>query len=216
MWHKSHIVMRYMHPPFTEQWTHSWTFLKTFLKLFSEFGVCWPRLPRCYAYSAFLALERFVFIFLYTRLNGSSQSRQRTYHDLVNLPTQKPVISYGPPGYSAVSGHTVTVFGATGFLGRYLVSKLGMQGFYLWISRVIKFCFTGKLGTQVIVPYRDEDDSRIFKPMGDLGQIVRMVAFQIPRRLACGSRFCSTVPIGVGYSQWATDCRMRSTFGYRL
>ncbi|EKM79409.1 39kDa subunit of NdufA9, NADH ubiquinone oxidoreductase [Agaricus bisporus var. burnettii JB137-S8] len=90
------------------------------------------------------------------RLQRVSGVGKRTYHDLVNLPTQKPVISYGPPGYSAVSGHTVTVFGATGFLGRYLVSKLG------------------KLGTQVIVPYRDEDDSRIFKPMGDLGQIVRM------------------------------------------
>jgi len=33
----------------------------------------------------------------------------------------------------------------------------------------------GKMGTQVIVPYRDEDEARIFKPMGDLGQIVRMV-----------------------------------------
>jgi membrane-associated phospholipid phosphatase len=66
-----------------------------------------------------------------------AHSRQRAYHDLVNLPTQKPVISYGPPGYSAVSGHTVTVFGATGFLGRYLVSKLGMQGCYIWFSRVI-------------------------------------------------------------------------------
>ena len=32
------------------------------------------------------------------------------------------------------------------------------------------------MGTQVIVPYREEDESRIFKPMGDLGQIVRMVS----------------------------------------
>jgi NADH dehydrogenase (ubiquinone) 1 alpha subcomplex subunit 9 len=30
------------------------------------------------------------------------------------------------------------------------------------------------MGTQVIVPYRDEDEARVFKPMGDLGQIVRM------------------------------------------
>lgn len=35
----------------------------------------------------------------------------------------------------------------------------------------------GKLGTRVIVPYRDEDKARIFKLMGDLGQIVRMVCF---------------------------------------
>lgn len=32
------------------------------------------------------------------------------------------------------------------------------------------------MGTQVIVPYRDEDEARVFKPMGDLGQIVRMVS----------------------------------------
>jgi len=30
------------------------------------------------------------------------------------------------------------------------------------------------MGTQVIIPYRDEDEARIFKPMGDLGQIVRL------------------------------------------
>ncbi|KAF9454749.1 39kDa subunit of Ndufa9, NADH ubiquinone oxidoreductase [Macrolepiota fuliginosa MF-IS2] len=90
------------------------------------------------------------------RLQHIAGASKRAYHDLVTLPTKKPIISQGPPGYSAVSGHTVTVFGATGFLGRYLVSKLG------------------KMGTQVIVPYRDEDEARIFKPMGDLGQIVRM------------------------------------------
>lgn len=31
------------------------------------------------------------------------------------------------------------------------------------------------MGTQVIVPYRDEDEKRRLKPMGDLGQIVPMV-----------------------------------------
>jgi hypothetical protein len=52
---------------------------------------------------------------------------QRAYHDLITLPsTSKPIVSHGPPGYSAVSGHTVTVFGCTGFLGRYLVAKIGM------------------------------------------------------------------------------------------
>ncbi|TRM63959.1 hypothetical protein BD626DRAFT_547726 [Schizophyllum amplum] len=79
---------------------------------------------------------------------------QRTYHSLTTLPSRKPVIAQGTPGYSAVSGHRVTVFGSTGFLGRYLVSKLG------------------KIGTQVTVPYRDEDMKRHLKLMGDLGQIV--------------------------------------------
>lgn len=32
------------------------------------------------------------------------------------------------------------------------------------------------MGTQVIIPYREEDEARLFKPMGDLGQIVRMVS----------------------------------------
>lgn len=52
----------------------------------------------------------------------------------------------------------MTVFGCTGFLGRYLVSKLG------------------RAGTQVIVPYRDEDSKRHLKIMGDLGQIVPLVS----------------------------------------
>jgi NADH dehydrogenase (ubiquinone) 1 alpha subcomplex subunit 9 len=83
-------------------------------------------------------------------------SGKRSVHDLVTLPNKKPIISSGTPGYSAVSGHVATVFGCTGFLGRYLVSKLA------------------KSGTQVIVPYRDEDEKRHLKPMGDLGQIVPM------------------------------------------
>ncbi|ORY27772.1 hypothetical protein BCR39DRAFT_537075 [Naematelia encephala] len=68
----------------------------------------------------------------------------------------KPIIKYGPPtgGRSAVSGHTVTVFGCTSFLGRYLVAKLG------------------KAGVQVILPYRDEDEKRHLRVNGDLGQIV--------------------------------------------
>lgn len=79
----------------------------------------------------------------------------RTYHSITPLPN-KVVVASGLPGYSAVSGHVATVFGCTGFLGRYLVSKLG------------------KSGTQVVVPYRDEDEKRRLKPMGDLGQIVPM------------------------------------------
>ncbi|KAF8610037.1 NAD(P)-binding protein [Ceratobasidium sp. AG-I] len=79
---------------------------------------------------------------------------KRGLADLTVLPTRKPIISYGPAGRSAVSGHVATVFGCTGFLGRYLVSKLA------------------KSGTQIIAPYRDEDEKRHLKVMGDLGQIV--------------------------------------------
>ncbi|KZS93197.1 NADH dehydrogenase [Sistotremastrum niveocremeum HHB9708] len=86
-----------------------------------------------------------------------SAASARAIHDLiVSGPTKKPIIAYGPPGRSAVTGQVATVFGCTGFLGRYLVAKLA------------------KAGTQVIVPYRDEDMKRHLKPMGDLGQIVNM------------------------------------------
>lgn len=57
-------------------------------------------------------------------------------------------------GRSSVSGVTATVFGATGFLGRYVVNKLGKQG------------------SAVRVPYRgDEVDIRHLKLAGDLGAI---------------------------------------------
>lgn len=46
------------------------------------------------------------------------------------------------------------MFGCTGFLGRYVVHKLAKQG------------------TNVVVPYRDEDEKRHLKVTGDLGQVV--------------------------------------------
>ncbi|KAM0913323.1 hypothetical protein ACQ4PT_012239 [Festuca glaucescens] len=55
------------------------------------------------------------------------------------------------------SGIVATVFGATGFLGRYVVQQLA------------------KMGSQVLVPFRGcEDSHRHLKLMGDLGQIVPM------------------------------------------
>lgn len=88
---------------------------------------------------------------------ASTSAPRRHAHDLViKRRTGLPIQSYGPVhgGRSSVSGHVATVFGCTGFLGRYLVDKLGQRG------------------TQVIVPYRDEDEKRHLKPLGDLGQIV--------------------------------------------
>ncbi|KAK6940598.1 NAD-dependent epimerase/dehydratase [Dillenia turbinata] len=63
----------------------------------------------------------------------------------------------GTGGRSSVSGIIATVFGATGFLGRYVVQQLA------------------KMGSQVLVPFRGSEDShRHLKLMGDLGQIVPM------------------------------------------
>lgn len=58
---------------------------------------------------------------------------------------------------NSAAGSVATVFGATGFFGRYLVSKLASRG------------------TQVIVPYRDEEEMRHLRVTGDLGQVVPLV-----------------------------------------
>jgi uncharacterized protein YbjT (DUF2867 family) len=65
------------------------------------------------------------------------------------------LIPHGKGGRLSVSGVAATVFGATGFLGRYVVNQLG------------------RMGSQVIVPYRcDPYDTMHLRLMGDLGQII--------------------------------------------
>jgi len=57
-------------------------------------------------------------------------------------------------GRSSVAGATITVFGATGFLGRYVCSRLGA------------------MGARMLIPYRgDEIYTRHLRPMADLGAI---------------------------------------------
>lgn len=43
--------------------------------------------------------------------------------------------------------------------------------------------FVAKAGTQVIIPYRDEDEKRHLRVMGDLGQIVPMVCYDVWARI---------------------------------
>nr|XP_011743816.1 NADH dehydrogenase [ubiquinone] 1 alpha subcomplex subunit 9, mitochondrial isoform X2 [Macaca nemestrina] len=65
------------------------------------------------------------------------------------------VIPHGKGGRSSFSGIVATVFGATGFLGRYVVNHLG------------------RIGSQVIIPHRcDIYDTMHLRPMGDLGQLL--------------------------------------------
>lgn len=67
----------------------------------------------------------------------------------------RSIAARGGGGRSSFSGVTASVFGATGFLGRYVVNALG------------------RIGSTVVVPYRgDELSARHLKPMGDLGQII--------------------------------------------
>lgn len=62
--------------------------------------------------------------------------------------------AYGPGGRSSVSGVVATLFGATGFLGRYVCNQLG------------------RVGSTVFPTWRgDELDYRHLRLMGDLGQI---------------------------------------------
>lgn len=82
----------------------------------------------------------------------SSSSKQ-----FPSVATQPSGIKRGTGGRSSFSGKVVTVFGASGFLGRYIVNQLG------------------KVGSQVIIPYRaDASVVRGLKLCGDLGQILFM------------------------------------------
>ncbi|XP_059060052.1 NADH dehydrogenase [ubiquinone] 1 alpha subcomplex subunit 9, mitochondrial [Achroia grisella] len=61
----------------------------------------------------------------------------------------------GTGGRSSFNGIVATVFGCTGFVGRYVCNKLG------------------KIGTQMILPYRsDFYDAQRLKVAGDLGQVL--------------------------------------------
>ena len=69
------------------------------------------------------------------------------------------IVKKGTGGRSSFSGVVATVFGATGFIGRYIVNRLG------------------RMGSQVVVPFRgDEHDYRHLRPMGDLGQVLFLVS----------------------------------------
>jgi NADH dehydrogenase (ubiquinone) 1 alpha subcomplex subunit 9 len=68
----------------------------------------------------------------------------------------------GSGGRSSVSGVTATVFGASGFLGRYVCQALG------------------NAGTRLVLPHRcDELDVQHLRLMGDLGQVNLLPHFDI-------------------------------------
>lgn len=69
--------------------------------------------------------------------------------------TKLSAMKRGTGGRSSFNGVVATVFGCSGFLGRYLCNKLG------------------KIGTQMILPYRgDHYDVLRLKVAGDLGQVL--------------------------------------------
>jgi hypothetical protein len=71
-----------------------------------------------------------------------------------NLNLNLNTVKHGTGGRSSTGGNCVTVFGASGMMGRILVNRLGKEG------------------NQVIVPFRgDIHELRSIKLAGDLGQI---------------------------------------------
>ncbi|KAK0713798.1 hypothetical protein B0T26DRAFT_718406 [Lasiosphaeria miniovina] len=79
--------------------------------------------------------------------------QRRGVSDITITRTGKPIIRT-TGGRSSLGGHTATVFGATGALGRYIVNRLARQG------------------CTVIVPFREEMAKRHLKVTGDLGRVV--------------------------------------------
>ncbi|KAI1847707.1 hypothetical protein JX265_009136 [Neoarthrinium moseri] len=77
---------------------------------------------------------------------------RRAISDITITRTGKPILRT-TGGRHSLGGHTATVFGATGQLGRYIVNRLARQG------------------CQVVVPYREEMAKRHLKVTGDLGRV---------------------------------------------
>lgn len=77
--------------------------------------------------------------------------------------TGKTIYRTGTGGRSSKCNHVATVFGATGFLGPYIVQKLAKQGI------------------NVVIPWRDEMARRHLKLTGDLGTVT-MLEFE-PRNI---------------------------------
>ncbi|XP_059174175.1 NADH dehydrogenase [ubiquinone] 1 alpha subcomplex subunit 9, mitochondrial-like [Physella acuta] len=72
-----------------------------------------------------------------------------------NVPTKLSSMKRGTGGRSSFSGIVATVFGASGYLGKYVCNKLG------------------KIGSQIIIPYRgDQTYIERLRLTGDLGQVL--------------------------------------------
>ncbi|KAK7909160.1 NAD(P)-binding domain protein [Apiospora marii] len=79
-------------------------------------------------------------------------AQRRAISDVAITRTGKPILRT-QGGRHSLGGHTATVFGATGQLGRYIVNRLARQG------------------CQVVIPYREEMAKRHLKVTGDLGRV---------------------------------------------
>ncbi|KAM0511746.1 hypothetical protein ACHAPE_009536 [Trichoderma viride] len=87
---------------------------------------------------------------------SAGASGKRSLSDVAITRTGKTILR-SEGGRSSLGGHTATVFGATGQLGRYIVNRLARQG------------------CTVVVPFREEMTKRHLKLTGDLGRVVFVV-----------------------------------------
>ena len=88
---------------------------------------------------------------------------------------------------------------------------------YAYILTCLTFFFLAKVGTQVIVPFRDEDEKRHLKVMGDLGQIVPLVrpmsSPRGPSNAPDRCMFTLSGSVGVGREERTTNRRVPTTLG---
>ncbi|KAH0489098.1 hypothetical protein TgHK011_010178 [Trichoderma gracile] len=84
---------------------------------------------------------------------AASAGGKRSLSDVAITRTGKTILRV-QGGRSSLGGHTATVFGATGQLGRYIVNRLARQG------------------CTVVVPFREEMTKRHLKLTGDLGRVI--------------------------------------------
>jgi hypothetical protein len=79
-----------------------------------------------------------------------------------NKKNQPEFTSRGTGGRSSASGNVVTVFGASGMVGRILVNRLGKEG------------------STLVIPYRgDVSDLRPLKLCADLGNLYFQVNYKL-------------------------------------
>jgi hypothetical protein len=98
----------------------------------------------------------------YTGHGPTLDGTQRYPRSMGQLALKHSALPTGSGGRQSISGVVATVFGATGFLGRYVVSMIGEQG------------------GRVVCPHRCDDlDMQHLRPMGDLGNIITLQEFSI-------------------------------------